>query len=298
MLTRRYLISAAALSALCAAGRGSAQNKLKVVATFSILGDLVKNVGGDRVEVSCLVGPNGDIHVYSPSSADAKKALDADILFANGLGFEGWLSGLIRASGIKAPMVVASSGIRPLLRVRRTGQNLINPHAWQSVPNVKVYIANIRDGLIAVDPSGKAAYEANAAAYSAQLDAIDDEVIDLIAKIPPERRRVITTHDAFGYFSVAYGVTILGAQGVSTEAEASANDVANLITQIEHQHISAVLMDNISQPYLIERIAKESGAKIGGTLYSDALSEESGPAHSYIDMIRHNVQTLSAALAD
>ncbi len=298
MFTRRSLVAAAALSGACIATRAYGTDKLKAVATFSILGDLVKNVGRERVEVFPLVGPNGDIHVYSPSPADAREVRDAQIVFANGLGFEGWLNRLIQASRTRAPIIIATSGVRPLERIRRTGENLINPHAWQSVPNAKIYVANIRDGLIAVDPSGKAVYETNAAAYGAELDALDNDIGDALAQIPRERRRVITTHDAFGYFSVAYDVAILGVQGVTTESEPSAKDVANIITQIKHQQISGLLMDNISKSYLIERIAKESGAKTGGTLYSDALSDQSGPAPTYIDMMRHNVQMLSAVLME
>ena len=195
--------------------------------------------------------------------------------------------------------MVATKGVKPRKPQADTAMataTASDPHAWQSVANVKIYVANIRDGLIAADPAGKAAYEANAAAYLAKLDALDSEVRETVAKIPADRRRIITTHDAFGYFKDAYGMDFIAPQGVSTESEASAKDVARIITQIKRQKIPAVFMENISDPRLLKRIADETGAKIGGTLYSDALTDEKGPAPTYIDLIRHNIRTLSAAL--
>lgn len=301
MLTRRILMVAAIA---VFASTAQAQDKVPVVATFSILSDIVGNIGGDRVTVKTLVGPNGDAHVYSPSPADAKTLADAKIIVTNGLGFEGWLSRLIKSSNTKAPNIVASKGIKPRKLAgghshghgHDHGHSGGDPHAWQSVANVKTYVANIRDGLIAADPAGKAAYEANATAYLGKLDALDREVREAISKIPPERRKIITTHDAFGYFRDAYGVDFIAPQGVSTDSEASARDVARIITQIKKQKIPAVFMENISDPRLLTRIAGETGAKVGGTLYSDALTDEKGPAPTYIDLIRHNIRTLSAAL--
>ena len=275
-----------------------AQEKLPVVASFSILGDIVQNVGGDRVAVKSLVGPNGDAHVYSPSPADAKTLADAKVVFSNGLGFEGWIGRLIKSSNTKAPNVIAAKGIKPRRLVEAGGHSHGDgdPHAWQSVPNVKIYVANIRDGLISADPAGKAAYEANATAYLAKLDALDREVREAIAKIPAERRKIITTHDAFGYFHDAYGLDFIAPQGVSTESEASARDVARIIQQIRKQKIPAIFLENVSDPRLLKRIGDETGARIGGTLYSDALTPEKGDAPTYIDLIRHNIKTLSAAL--
>ncbi len=292
---KKIAIAAALLALLSSA---HAQEKMPVVASFSILADVVSNVGGDRVAVKSLVGPNGDAHVYSPSPADAKTLADARVVFTNGLGFEGWIARLIKSSNTKAPNVVATKGIKPRKLADAHGHSHGDgdPHAWQSVPNAKVYVANVRDGLIAADPAGKSAYETNAAAYLAKLDALDREVREVIAKIPPERRRIITTHDAFGYFKDAYGVDFIAPQGVSTESEASARDVARLIQQIRKQKIPAVFVENVSDPRLLKRIADETGAKIGGTLYSDALTDEKGDAPTYIDLIRHNIRTLSAAL--
>jgi zinc/manganese transport system substrate-binding protein len=299
MLTRRAL-AAAALAALCAAAPARAQQRLDVVASFSILGDFVKNVGGDRVVVQSLVGPNGNAHVYAPSPGDAKKVADAKVVFVNGLGFEGWLERLVKASGSKAPIVVATAGIKPRERAgdpqHDHDHGRADPHAWQSVANAKIYVANIRDALIAVDPAGKDAYTANAAAYLAKLDELDREVRDVMAKIPADRRRVITSHNAFAYFQDAYGITFIAPQGVSTEAEASAKDVAAIISQIRKQKAAAVFLENVTDPRLVEQIARETGAKVGGTLYSDALTGDKGDAPTYIDLIRHNLRQLAAAL--
>ena len=298
MLTRRHLMLATALCAIMTAAPALAQERIKVIATFSILADLTRNVGGDRVEVDALVGPNGDAHVYAPAPADAKKVADAKAVVTNGLGFEGWIARLVKASGTKAPIVVASKGVkaRKAEGGHDHGHGGSDPHAWQSVGNVKTYVDNIRDALASADPAGKGTYEANATAYLGKLDALDREIKDAVARIPPERRRIITTHDAFGYFKAAYGVDFIAPQGVSTESEASARDVARIITQIRRQKIPAVFLENVSDPRLSKRIADESGARVGGTLYSDALTDQNGPAPTYIDMIRHNVRALSTAL--
>jgi zinc/manganese transport system substrate-binding protein len=300
MLTRRQALAGTALAALFVAPCARAQDRLKVIASFSILGDFVKNVGGERVEVATLVGPNGNAHVYAPSPGDAKKVADAKLVFVNGLGFEGWLERLVKASGTKAPIVVATKGIKPLERAgghdHDHDHGRADPHAWQSVANAKIYVANIRDALIAADPAGKDAYLANAAAYLAKLDALEREVREVIAKIPADRRRVITSHSAFGYFQDAYGVSFTAPQGVSTEAEASAKDVAAIITQIKKQKVAAVFLENVTDPRLVEQIARETGAKVGGTLYSDALTDDKGDATTYTDLIRHNLRQLASAL--
>ena len=295
MSVKRVAIAALALAALLHTGPALAQDKVKVIATFSILAFFVNTVGGDRAEIASLVPVNGDAHVYAPSPADAKKLSAAKVVFTNGLGFEGWIPRLVKASGTKGMVVVTTKGIKTL-KMEEEGKVQTDPHAWQSVANAKVYVANIRDALVAADPAGKAAYEANAAAYTAKLDALDREVKEQVAKIPADRRRIITTHDAFGYFKAAYGVDFIAPQGVSTESEASAKDVAKIIGQIKKQKIPAVFLENVSDPRLLERIAKESGAKVGGTLYSDALTDEKGQAPTYIDMMKHNIRTLGAAL--
>jgi zinc/manganese transport system substrate-binding protein len=274
-----------------AAPPACAQDRLKVVASFSILGDFVKNVGGDRVEVTTLVGPNGDVHVYTPAPADAKKIADARLVVINGLGLEGWLPRLVQSSGSKAVIVTASDGIVPL----RSG-SAADPHAWQSVVNAKVYVANIRDALAAADPADAAAFRANADGYLAKLDELDSDVRVAMVQIPPARRKVISTHGAFGYFAAAYGVDFIAPLGVSTDSEASARDIADIITQIRVAKIPAVFVENISDPRLIQRISAETGAGIGGTLYSDGLTGEKGDAPTYIDMVRHNIKALNHAL--
>lgn len=275
-----------------------AQSKISVVATFSIMADLVGNVGGDRVEVTALVGPNSDSHVFSPTPADAKKLAAAKVVFVNGLGLEGWMTRLVSASGSQAQTFVASTGIktRKMEDDHHPGRMVTDPHAWQSIANAKIYVANIRDGLSKTDPAGKSAYDANATAYLAKLDALEQEVKTAIGKIPAEYRRIITTHDAFGYFGGAYGMEFISPEGVSTDAQPSAKDMARIIAQIRKQKIPAVFMENITDPRLMQQIAKETGARIGGTLYSDALSDAKGPAGTYIDMMRSNVSELSKAL--
>jgi len=292
MRTRRHLLL---LAAMLIASPAMAQDKLKVVATFSILGDLVKNVGDDRIEVVTLVGPNGDAHVYSPPPGDAKMLAGAKLVFVNGLGLEGWMTRLVRASGTKAPNVVVSTGVKAR-QMKDDRGHANDPHAWQSIANAKIYVANIRDELIKADAAGRAVYEANTAAYFAKLDALDAEVRAAIAKIPAARRRIITSHEALGYFGEAYGIEIIAPVGVASDTEPSARDVAKIIAQVKKQNIPAVFMENISDQRLMQQIARETGAKIGGTLFSDALSAPDGPASTYIDMIRHNIRTLSVAL--
>jgi zinc/manganese transport system substrate-binding protein len=270
-----------------------AQERLNVVASFSILGDLVRNVGGERVAVTTLVGPDGDVHVYTPAPADAKKIADAKLVIINGLGLEGWLPRLVQSSGSKAAIVAATTGIAP----RKLGSDA-DPHAWQSVVNARIYVVNIRDALGTIDPANAGVYRANADLYLAKLDGLDREVRDAVAQIPQGRRKVISTHNAFGYFADAYGVEFIAPLGVSTESEASARDIAGIITQVRSGKIPAVFLENISDPRLIRRISAETGARIGGTLYSDSLTGEKGDAPTYIDMVRHNIRALTSALAN
>ena len=251
-----------------------------------------------------------ELGLYTPN-ADAKNLAASNILFVNGLGFEGWMDRLEKSSGFKGPVVVASKGVSPRNMIEAEGhhhgdehakgeeleEEVTDPHAWQSLANGKIYVANIRDGLIAADPDGKAIYEGNAAKY---LDAIAKEeaaVKDTLGKLPQDRRRIITSHDAFGYFGSAYGIEVIAPEGVSTESEASAKDVAKIIRQIKAEHIPAVFIENITDHRLLDQIARETGAKIGGTLYTDALSGPDGDALTYLDMFRHNLATLSQALS-
>jgi zinc/manganese transport system substrate-binding protein len=290
---RRFQLWLICLALVTAAAAARAQDRVNVVTSFSILGDFVKNVGGERVNVTTLVGPDGDVHVYTPAPADAKKIADAKLLVINGLGLEGWLPRLLQASGSKAPIIVATKNIAPL----RLGSDA-DPHAWQSVANAKIYVTNIRDALGAADPADGETFRANTLAYLAKLDALDREVREAIGEIPESRRKVISTHDAFGYFASAYGIEFVAPLGVSTESEASARDIAGIITQIKSAKIPAVFLENISDPRLIRQIAAETGARVGGTLYSDSLTGEKGDAPTYIDMVRHNIRALTSALAN
>jgi zinc/manganese transport system substrate-binding protein len=289
----RRLFGLIGLVLIAVAFPAHAQDRPSVVASFSILGDFAKNVGGDRVSVTTLVGPDGDVHVYTPAPADAKKISDAKLLVINGLGLEGWLPRLLQASGSKAAIITATKGIAPL----KLGSDA-DPHAWQSVANARIYVANIRDALVAADPADGEIFRANAQSYLERLDGLDREVREAVARIPGPRRKVISTHDAFGYFAAAYGIEFVAPLGVSTESEASARDIAGIITQVKNAKIPAVFLENISDPRLIRRISAETGARVGGTLYSDSLTDEKGEAPTYIDMVRHNIKVLTSALGN
>ncbi len=308
LLTIFAMVAALGLTAIPMAR--AAEPAVKAIASFSILGDMVRQVGGERVQVITLVGPDGDAHVYQPTPADAKNVAAATIIFVNGLGFEGWIDRLIKAAGFKGPVIVSSKGVASLTMAAEEDETVtphakgdahdhrtIDPHAWQSLANGAIYVRNIADALVAVDPAGANLYRANAERYLAAIASLDQEVRSAIASLPADRRTIVTSHDAFGYFAQAYGMTFLAPEGVSTEAEASARDVARLIKQIRAQKIPAVFMENVTDPRLIEQIRRETGATIGATLYSDALSPPDGPAATYLAMFRHNVAALTQALA-
>ncbi|MBM3553419.1 MAG: metal ABC transporter substrate-binding protein [Alphaproteobacteria bacterium] len=290
MLTRRDAL-ALSLAALVMPAKAEAK-KIPVVASFSIIGDFVRQVGGDRVSVTTIVGPDGDAHVYEPSPADGRRIAQARLIFVNGLGFEGWLDRLIKSAKSKGEVVTLGKGVAA--RKDEEGQD---PHAWQDVANAKVYVEAIREALMAADPEGAQTYKANADAYLAKLDALDAEIQQAIAAVPKERRRVVSTHDAFGYFAARYGVEFIAPQGVSTEAEVSARDVARIIDAVRAHKVGAVFIENVADPRLAKRIASETGARMGGVLYSDALSDAKGDGATYIDMMRHNVKELAKALA-
>lgn len=307
---------------------GAAAEPLKVVASFSIIGDLARNVGGDRIELTTLVGPNGDAHVYEPRPADAAAVARADVVLVNGLYFEGFLSRLTEASGKDVPVVELTRGVTPIAmgadghhhedearadddghdhaeeaaakgghdEAGHRDEGGVDPHAFQSVPNVKIYVRNIANAFCDHDPDGCDGYRRNAASYTAELDALHAELRATVASIPEDKRRVITSHDAFGYLAATYGLTFLAPEGISTEAEASATDVATLIRQIREDKASAVFVENITNARLIEQIASETGLSIGGTLYSDALSDTDGPAGTYIGLMRHNIETIAGAI--
>jgi len=348
MTSRRNLLKAAtALVTLPLAATASAENgaPVTVVATFSILGDMVKRIGGEHVAVTTLVGPNGDTHVYQPTPADAAAVSEAELLVLNGLDFEGWLDRLIAASAFDGKEVLATYGIEPIAYEEEEdhheddgeiGQDhghghdhdddhghdpsdsdhdhdhgheehaeaghghhhhgAYDPHAWQSLGNAVTYVDNIAEALAQARPGKAEIFQQNRAAYIAEIEALDAEIREMVAKLPADRRTVVTSHDAFQYFGRDYGLVFLSPQGLSTESEASAQDVARLIEQMRAEGISAVFVENITDSRLLEQIAEETGATVGGTLYPGALSGPEGPAPSYLDMIRHNATTLSQAL--
>lgn len=285
-----------------------AQDRISVVASFAILADFVAEIGGDRVDVTALVGPGGDVHTFSATPADARAVAEADILVVNGLGFEGWIDRLTEASGFDGVLVVASERVEALADmhdhiiitegvVATHEHHEVDPHTWQDVGNAAIYAENIAAALTAVDPAGAAEYASNLAAYSAELDALDTEIRATVAGLPEGRRLVVTSHDAFGYFSAAYGIGFLAPQGINPDAEAGAGDIAALIRQVNQQQIGAVFVETITDPRLIEQIARETDAVVGGTLYSDTLTGPDGPAATYVAMMRHNVRTIAAALS-
>jgi zinc/manganese transport system substrate-binding protein len=301
MLSRRSLLFTAPglLAALSASATAAAQSPFHVVASFSILGDFARAVGGDRIVVTTLVGPNSDIHVYRPTPDDARRVAEARLVMINGLGLEGWLPRLVAAAGGHAQIVTATAGVVPRRPAPGEDRNHdIDPHAWQAVPNAKIYVANISDALIAADPDGAAVYRANAQAYLDRLDELDRQVRAQVETIPPARRRVISTHDAFGYFADSYGIAFIAPEGVSTETEVSASDLARIVRQVKAEAIPAVFLENMSDPRPMRQVATETGARIGGTLYSDSLTDENGEAPTYIDMVRHNIKALTDALSD
>lgn len=273
-----------------------ADDKVPVVASFSILGDIVQEIGGERVTVSTLVGANADAHVFQPAPQDAKRVAEAKLVVTNGLGFEGWIDRLIKASGRKPMVVVASKGISAIKSKDDHGHDGLDPHAWQDVGNAKRYAATIAAALAKIDPEGANDYAQREAAYQSKLDALDAEIKASVVAIPVERRKLITSHDAFGYFAKAYGMTMIAPQGVSTETEASAKDVAKIIRQIKAEKIPAMFLENVTDPRLIEQISRETDIKIGGKLYSDALSAPDGLAGSYIAMMENNIREMKKAL--
>ncbi len=373
MPTRRALLTSAAAAvlalSLAAPSIARSNGPMPVVATFSILGDMVKRIGGEHVAVTTLVGPDGDTHVYQPTPADARAVSDATVLVVNGLQFEGWLDRLIDASDFRGVRVVATEGVDLIAfddehdngggheaHAEEAGHDhdhddhaeaghdddhdehaeaathdhdddhddhaeagydddhddeahaegddhdhhhhgAFDPHAWQSLGNAAAYADNIAAALAQADPANAAAFHRNRATYGAEIETLDAEIRGIVAALPADRRTVVTSHDAFQYFSRDYGLTFLAPQGLSTESEASAKDVARLIQQIRELGIRAVFVENVADPRLLERIADETGATIGGTLYPGALSGPDGPAPTYLDMMRHNATTLAQALA-
>ena len=316
-----------------------AEEPLPVVATFSILGDMVERIGGEHIALTTLVGPDGDAHVYQPTPKAERSVAEADVLLLNGLEFEGWLERLAESASFDGAMVVATKGVVPIAfdehgdhadhadhdehddhddhadhddhdehdkhddhdnHDDHAGHDhgAFDPHAWHSLENAVIYANNIAAGLAQADPENAGDYYANRAAFISEIETLSADIEAMMKRLPADKRTVVTPHDAFGYFAASYDLTFVAPQGMSTESEASAGDVAALITQIREDSISAVFIESITDNRMMEQIANETGATIGGTLYSDALSAQSGPASTYLDMMRHNATTLFDALGN
>lgn len=291
----KKIVACAGLIALTLVSAPAFARPLSVVATFSVLGDMVREVGGNRIDLEVLVGPDGDAHTFEPSPSDAKTVAGADLLILNGLDFEPWLARLAASSETKAQLVTASAGVEPR-RMNEDGRIVLDPHAWQNLANGAIYVRNIEAALAKADPADAAFFHENAAKFTKRIAELDAWTRAEIAAVPAGKRKVITTHDAFGYFGAAYGVAFLAPEGLSTDAEPSAGALARLIDQIKREEIGALFIENMSDPRLIETIARETGAKMGGELYSDALSSSDGAAPTYPDMFRNNVPKLVAAM--
>jgi zinc/manganese transport system substrate-binding protein len=296
MISRRLLLSAALPTLMAISAMPASAETLKVVASFTVLADVVKQVGGDHVDVKSLVGPNGDPHEFEPSPTDAKNLNAAKVTFVSGEGLEGWMDRLITASGYKGKPVVASEGVNTRT-MEEDGKTVTDPHVWNSPVNVKVWVANIEKALSEADPADAAAFKANAQTYTRKLDEMDAYAKSKFEKIPEDHRKVLTSHDAFGYFGREYNVSFLSPLGVSTETEASAAEVAKLIEQIKSEHVKTYFFENSNDPRLVNQVAKATGAEPGGELYVESLSDAKGPAPTYEKMFRYNVDQLAAAMA-
>ncbi len=281
-----------------AAGAARAQSPqlLPVVASFSILADMVRQIGGDAVAVTGLVPPDGDPHTYEPRPSDLRALVAARLLVLNGLGLEGWMTRLVGASGYRGPVAVASTGVKPRSMTEDGGATITDPHAWQNARNGASYARVIAAALAKADPARAARFHDAGERYAAEIMQTDAWVEQQFAPIPPARRVIITTHDAFGYFGARYGVKVLAAEGISTDAEPSARDIAKLVAQIRRDHVRAVFLENMTDPRVAAMLAKESGAGLGGKVYSDALSPAGGPADTYLKMFHHNVPLFAAAM--
>lgn len=302
LLPRRTFL--ALLAAAPVAARAQTAPMLDVIASFTILADLARAIGGPRIRVTSLVGPNQDTHTYQPRPSDARAVAAAKVMIVNGFGFEGWVERLASSAGFKGVPVVATTGVKALKAGHAghshaghaQGANSIDPHAWQDVANTKIYVANIRDGLIRADPANTAHYAAATQAYIAQLDRLDAEIRAAWAAIPRPARRIVTSHDAFTYYGDAYDVDFVAPQGIATESDPTPRQLAALIAQIKTENIRALFVENISNTQVLRQVARETGARIGPAVFSDALSDASGPASSYLDMMRHNTRSFVSAL--
>ena len=286
---RRLLLTASCLAPFAVKAAGL----VRAVASFSILADMLHRIGGERTSVTGIVAPDGDAHGYQPRPADARAVLAADLVVVNGLGLDPWMQRLAQAASFKGVLTIATAGVTPR---KLPGSTATDPHAWQDPRNGAVYATAIGAGLAKADPTGADIYRAAAADYAAEILRMDAWIESQFTGISPAARRIITTHDAFGYFAARYGIQFLAAQGLSTEAEPSAKAIAALVAQIKREKIRAVFVENMTDPRLAQMLARETGAVLGGAVYSDALSKQDGPASTYLDMLRHNTELFVKAM--
>lgn len=282
-------------SLLLSLSTAQAADKLAVVTSFSILADITRQIGGEHVEIADMVGPDADAHTYEPTPDDAKALLKARLVIRNGLGFEPWLDRLVASTGTQATLVTASRGVIPR-SLEEDGETVPDPHAWHNLANIELYVSNITKALVTADPPHQADYARNSQAYLKRIHALLAEAKAKLGSLPAGNRKIVTSHDAFGYLGQAYGIDFMAPQGLSTEREPSAAEVAALITQIRNARVKAVFMENIKDARLLKQIADESGARIGGTLYSDALAAQ-GPASTFTGLFEYNLNTLYDALS-
>lgn len=301
---RRPLLSLAVLVFVLLEGCSGKSNnatvgagELRVLATETFLGDIAQNVAGSRLKVETLLPVTVDPHEFQPAPQDAIKIAQSQVLIVNGLGYETWLTKTLENGGSQRLVVVASTGLSP--NPDPSGEHPDgDPHMWMNPLNVIHYVENIRDGLTQTDPGGRDIYTANAQAYIAQLKDLDQWVNGQVAQLPPEKRLLVTNHDALGYFSQAYGFKVVGAviPSVTNEASPSAQQMATLIDTIKSSGAPAIFLDISENQKLANQIASESSAKVVTDLYVETISAPDGPAATYIEMIRHDVSIIVEAL--
>jgi zinc/manganese transport system substrate-binding protein len=285
-------------------GVAIAADKIKVVATFSVIADMVANVAGDLVDLVTIVGPNADCEEYEPTAADVPKMANARILFMNGLNddFEPWLANLMNQAKFAGTKVIVTRGVKALTAEDehpmggKPKATVLDQHAWMTPHNGILYVRNITDTLARIDPGNADTYRNRAASYTQQLRDLDSWAHDEMAEVPTAKRRVLSSHDSLQYLGVAFGITMISVNGWTNKSEPSAADLARMTDQIRRDHVRALFLDSITDPRAMERISKETGAVIGGTVYGDALSKSDGGAGTYIEMIHHDISTLKAGM--
>jgi zinc/manganese transport system substrate-binding protein len=295
-MTAIWLMSVMLVSIAFSAVSAVAEERPKVVATFSILGDMTHQIGGDLIDLTVLVVPGADAHLFDPRPSDVRQVAGADLLIANGLGFEEFIPGLVSSASFDGTVIEVSAGIAPLLFADDDGTSVPDPHAWHDPANARKYAGNIASALIAADPENAAIYETNVARYLAEIDAVDLQIQGLLGEIPPNSRKILTSHDAFGYLGTAYDLDLQSVVGFSTGDDPSAGDIATLISEIRAGGARVLFVETNNNPGLLEQISSETGAHIGGELYSDSLSDPGGPAATYLDLMRHNAATIATGL--